>query len=68
MSLDCFITQEGGKLKHKFNLNNNLYFNWIQLIHSIPQKWKNIIKNNRISANLFCRYSIVIFFLNHHFT
>ena len=30
----------------------------MQLIHSIPQKWKNTIKNNRISENLF--------FLNHH--
>ena len=46
------------KLKHEFNLNNNLYFNWMQLIHSIPQKWKNVIKNNRIPENQ--RY------LNHH--
>ena len=30
----------------------------MQLIHSIPQKWKNIIKNNRISENLL--------FLNNH--
>ena len=46
------------KLKHEFNLNNNLYFKWMQLIHSIPQKWKNTINNNRISENLL--------FLNHH--
>ena len=39
-------------------MNNNLYFKWIQLIHSIPQKWKNTINNNRISENLL--------FLNHH--
>ena len=30
----------------------------MQLIYSIPQKWKNAIKNNRISQNLL--------FLNHH--
>ena len=24
----------------------------MQLIHSIPQKWKNVINNNRISENL----------------
>ena len=44
--------KEWVKLKHEFNLNNNLYFNWMQLIHSIPQKLKNCIKNNRISENL----------------
>ena len=30
----------------------------MQLIHSILKKWKNTIKNNRISENLL--------FLNHH--
>ena len=45
---DTGNTKEWVKLKHEFNLNNNLYFNWMQLIHSIPQKLKNIIKNNRI--------------------
>ena len=28
------------KLKHEFNLNNNLYFKRMQLIHSILKKWK----------------------------
>ena len=55
---DTGNTKEWVKLKHEFNLNNNLYFNWMQLIHSIPQKWKNPIKSNRISENLL--------FLNHH--
>ena len=55
---DTENTKEWIKLKHEFNLNNNLYFNWIQLIHSIPQKWKNTNKNNRLSENLL--------FLNHH--
>ena len=55
---DTGNSKEWIKLKRKFNLNNNLYFKWIQLIHSIPQKWKNTIKNFRISENLL--------FLNHH--
>ena len=46
---DTGNTKEWMKLKHEFNLNNNLYFKWMQLIHSIPQKWKNTIQNNRIS-------------------
>ena len=56
---DTGNTKEWVKLKHKFNLNHNLCFNWMWLIHSIPQKWKNI-KNNGISENLL--------FLNHHLT
>ena len=31
-------TKEWDKLKHEFNLNNNLHFNGMQLIYSIPQK------------------------------
>ena len=50
-------TKEWIKLKHEFNLNNNLYFKCMQLIHSIPRKWRNTIKNNRISEKLL--------FLNH---
>ena len=49
---DTGNTKEWMKLKHEFNLNNNLYFKWMQLIHSIPQKWKNTINNNGISENL----------------
>ena len=37
-------TKEWVKLKHQFNLNNNLYFNWMEPIYSIPQKWESIIK------------------------
>ena len=55
---DTGNTKEWVKLKQlnlnnnrKINLNNNLNFNWMQLIHSIPQKWKNAIKD-RISENL----------------
>ena len=49
---DMGNTKEWMKLKHEFNLNNNLYLKWMQLIHSIPQKWKNTINNNGISENL----------------
>ena len=44
--------REWTKLKHEFNSNINIYFHWMQLIHSIPQKSKNIIKNNRIPENV----------------
>ena len=37
---DMGNTKEWMKLKHEFNLNNYLYFKWMQVIHSIPQKWK----------------------------
>ena len=37
---DTLNRKEWVKLKHELNLNNNLYFNWMQLIHSIPQKWE----------------------------
>ena len=36
---DTGNTKEWMKLKHEFNLNNNLYFKWMQLIHSIPLKY-----------------------------
>ena len=53
-------TKDWMKLKHEFNLNNNLYYRWVQLIHSIPEKWKNTIKNNRISVNLpFLKYHLI---------
>ena len=48
---DSGNTKEWVKLKHEFNLNNNLYFNWMQLIHSVPPKWKNTIKNNYITLH-----------------
>ena len=33
-------------LKHEYDLQNNLYFQWMQLISAIPSNWKNIIKQN----------------------
>ena len=50
----CFM--DGGfkhwsTLKHKYYLQNILYFQWMQLISAIPSNWKNIIKqNNDINA------------------
>ena len=41
------------KLKEEYNLHQNSYFQWVQLIDSIPEKWKFIIKkNNEVAANL----------------
>ena len=42
---DTGNTKELVKSKREFNLNNYFYFKWMQLIHSIPQKWQNNIKN-----------------------
>ena len=33
-------------VKHEYDLQNNLYFQWMQLINAIPSNWKNIIKQN----------------------
>ena len=33
-------------LKHDYDLQNNLYFQWMQLISAIPSYWENIIKQN----------------------
>ena len=41
------------KFKREYNLHQNSYFQWVQLIDSIPEKWKFIIKkNNEVAANL----------------
>ena len=33
-------------LKHEYDLEKNLYFQWMQFISTIPSNWKNIIKQN----------------------
>ena len=33
-------------LKIEYNLTNETYFQWLQLKHAIPHKWKSIIKQN----------------------
>ena len=41
------------KFKREYNLHQNSYFHWVQLINSIPEKWKFIIKkNNEVATNL----------------
>ena len=38
--------------KREYDLHQNSYFQWVQLIDSIPEKWKFIIKkSNEIAAN-----------------
>ena len=40
------------KFKREYNLNQNSYFQWLQIIDSIPKKWKFIIKkSNEVAAN-----------------
>ena len=41
---DTGNTKEWMKLKQEFNLNNNLYLKWMQLIHSIPENGKIPLK------------------------
>ena len=41
------------KFKRENNLHQNSYFQWVQLIGSIPEKWEFIIKKNiEVAANL----------------
>ena len=37
-------------LKQEYHLNNNSYFQWLQLINSIPEKWKLTIKQSSSDA------------------
>ena len=47
-------------MKDEYRLDNDMYFQWAQLIHAIPQTWKNKIKQNLMKneSNLLV--------LNHH--
>ena len=47
-------------VKHGYDLQNNLYFQWMQLVNAIPSNWKNIIKQNN-DINMFTT-------TQHHFT
>ena len=55
-----FITQlykPDGKLKQwenvkqEFNLNDSAFYKWVQIVHAIPNTWKNIISNESLSNN-----------------
>ena len=37
-------------LKQEYHLNNNSYFQWLQLINSVPEKWKLTIKQSSSDA------------------
>ena len=38
------VFKDWNTLKCEYDLQNNLYFQWMQLISAIPSNWKNIIK------------------------
>ena len=41
------------KSKKEYDLHEHSYFQWVQLVDSIPEKWKFIVtKNNEIADNL----------------
>ena len=46
------------EFKHEFNLNEKLFFKWVQITHAIPRSWNQIIKGNQLGWN--CK------FLDHH--
>ena len=46
------IFKSWNEIKAEFNLADNLYFSWLQLINSIPLNWQNTITNNCSSTNL----------------
>ena len=59
------VFNDWNNLKHEYNLQNNLYFQWMQLISIIPSNWKNIKHNNdsntfRTTEHHFIRNSRVL--------
>ena len=40
------VSKNWNTLKHEYDLQNNLYLQWMQLISAIPSNWENIIKQN----------------------
>ena len=46
-------------IKSELELNDFLYFQWRQLVHSIPQKWKLIIKDNYNDNLLYSNYHLI---------
>ena len=39
--------------KNHFDLENNYYFKWRQIINAVPNQWKNIIQSGRYVINSF---------------
>ena len=48
-------------MKDEYHLDNDMYFQWAQLICKIPQTWKNKVKQN------FTKSESNLLVLNHHF-
>ena len=48
-------------IKDEYNLSENFYFHWMQLVSTIPRKWKESLKNN-------LQNSIQLVAFNHHVT
>ena len=42
------------RFKYQHKIPPNLYFKWLQLIDSIPENWKNIIKEDKGHSRIFC--------------
>ena len=40
------VFKDWNTLKHEYDLQNNLYFQWMQLTNAIPSSWKKFIKQN----------------------
>lgn len=45
-------------LKQEYDLQNDFFFQWVQIIDAIPKLWRNIIKQNKDNLDLV--------FLDHH--
>ena len=48
---ESFQFKKSLTLKDEYRLENDMYFQWVQLIHVIPQTWKNKIKQNLKEKN-----------------
>ena len=49
------------KFKTEYDLHQKCYFQWVQLIDHIPEKWKFIIKKyNEVASNLITHYHHLI--------
>ena len=46
-------------IKSELELNDSLYLQWRQLVHSIPQKWKVIIKDNCNDNLLYSNHHLI---------
>ena len=50
------LIRENGKFKtreqitHEFKIDKNLYFQWVQLVHAIPDHWKRKLTENKINS------------------